>query len=51
MSNSLKYNQFKWLPIQDKLKKERKKQDAQKNKKITSFNEEVKSRKKNTQKI
>ena len=51
MNNSLKYNQFEWLPIQAKLNKEWNKQDAQKNKKITSFNEEVKSRKKNTQKI
>ena len=31
--NRLKYNQVEWMPIQDKLNKEWKKQDAKKEKK------------------
>jgi len=32
MSNRLKYNQVEWIPIQDKLNKEWRKQDAYKEK-------------------
>ena len=32
MNNRLKYNQFEWLPIQDKLNKEWKLRDAKKEK-------------------